>query len=93
MQVPNAVHRSRSLVCPAHPLVSLAVDDSTVLKGLDLYEQHHRDQFVGWKIQILSKGKTLTLDAEPTRQQHGNVETLTFSVTPKSAYTPGADAT
>jgi hypothetical protein len=53
-----------------HKLVSVDVDDSTVIDGLHSYLSAHRQEFSAWEVQILSQGKTFRLTVEPQLDQY-----------------------
>jgi hypothetical protein len=53
-----------------HELVSVDVDDSTVIDGLYSYLSARRQELSAWAVQILSQGKTFNLTVEPQLDQY-----------------------
>ena len=61
-------------------LVSLDVDDSTVIDGLQKYLGLHRQEFTSWELQILSRGKILCFPVKPQVDNYHARKVLRLSV-------------
>lgn len=61
-------------------LVSVSVDDSTVIVGLEQYTSARRAEFDTWELQLFSQGKTLCFEVVPQFEQHNVLQILKLSV-------------
>jgi hypothetical protein len=61
-------------------LVSVVVDDSTVIDGLQEFVSSYRHQFETYELQLMSRGKTLCFAVNTQRKIQGTHETLTLNV-------------
>jgi hypothetical protein len=64
----------------SNELVSLDVDDTTVIDGLQSYLQLHREEFKSWELQILSRGKRLAFAVQPQLEEYHARRILRLSV-------------
>lgn len=63
-----------------HELVSVDIDDSTVIDGIRDYLKHHRKEFTSWELQILSRAKIFSFVVEPHVEQHHARQVLRLRV-------------
>lgn len=63
-----------------HELISVDVDDSTVIDGLRHHLKFHRQELTSWELQVLSRGKKLSFAVEPQVEEHGARQILRLCV-------------
>ena len=63
-----------------HKLISVDVDDSIVIDGLWHHLKFHRQEFISWELQILSRGKKFSFAVEPQIEEHGARQILRLCV-------------
>lgn len=61
-------------------LVSMSVDDSTVINAFDQCVKSPRADFNNWELQLLSQGKVLCFTVTPDLKQHGGLQILKFHI-------------
>lgn len=47
------------------PLVSVSIDDSTVINGLGEHVTLHKQKFTSWQLEVLSRSKKFSFPVEP----------------------------
>lgn len=66
-------------------LVSISVDDSTVINAFDQCVNSSRADFNNWELQLLSQGKVLCFTVIPDLKQHGGLQILKLHIAETSA--------
>ena len=65
-------------------LVSVSIDDSTVIKGFGEHVTSQNQKIKSWQLEVLSRGKKFSFAVEPKLEEHGNHEQLNLHVIPSN---------
>ena len=61
-------------------LVSVSIDDSTVIKYFGDHVTSQKQEVTSWQLEVISRGKKLSFPVEPKLEVHGNHEQLNLHV-------------
>ncbi|WP_071871840.1 hypothetical protein [Atopomonas hussainii] len=65
-------------------LVSVSIDDSSVIKGFGEHVTSHKQKFSSWQLEVISRGKKFYFSVEPELEEHGNHGQLNLHVIPSN---------